>query len=94
MPVARTMLGQYIFECQKEVVRNGRVGVFVDGDRCRGVGAIHGDLAVSNAGLTDNITHLAGDINHLVPASRTNAKIFLGDSHNYSILHLLDNVNS
>jgi len=65
-------------------VRNGGVGVLIDGDRRRGMGTKDNGFPVTNTGLSDDRIHLAGDIDHLAPASRTDPKIFLNYFHDYT----------
>jgi hypothetical protein len=88
MPVARTALGQQFLKRQEQVVRNGWIGVFVDGNRRGSVGTIDNNIAVSDAAPADKRTDLAGNINHLIAALCVDAKIFLDNVHDTHIPNL------
>ncbi len=91
MPVAGAVGRQQFFQRQENIVRDGRIGVFVDGNRRRCVGAIYDRLPVGNAGLADNRLDLAGDINHLVAALRAHTELLLNYFHCYG--HRIPKVN-
>ena len=63
---------------------DGRIGVFIDCNRRRRMGAIYDHLPVGNAGLADNRLDPAGDINHLVAALCAYAELFLNDFHKFN----------
>jgi len=65
-------------------MRDGWIGVFIDGNRRRRMRTIDGRLAVGNSRFTDKRLNPAGDINHLVPVFRAYAKLFLDDFHCYN----------
>lgn len=81
MPVARTVPGHQFLKRQKQIVRNGRVGILVYGNSRRSVGTIDNNIAVSDAAFTDERADLVGNINHLVPALCAYAKIILDNIH-------------
>ena len=84
MPVTGAVGRQQFIQCQENVVRDGRVGVFIDCNRRRRMGTIYHDLTVGNAGLADNRLDPAGDINHLVAALRAYTELFLYDFHKFN----------
>jgi len=88
MPIARTVLGQQFPKCQKNVVRNGRVGIFIDSNRRGSVRAIDNHIAVSDTALADKRADLACNIDHLVPALSADAKFFLDNIHDKHISNL------
>lgn len=65
-------------------MRDGRVGVFINGNRRRRMGTIDHHLAVGNAGLADNRLDLAGYINHLVAALCAYTELILYDFHKFN----------
>jgi len=81
MSIARTMLRQQLLERQKQVVRNGRVGILIYGNRGGRVGTINNYIAVGDAASADKRADLAGNINHLTPRSCTYTKLLLNDFH-------------
>ncbi len=88
MPIARTVLGHQFLKCQKHVVRNGWVGVFIDSNRRCGMGTIDNNIAIGDTGLADKRADLAGNIDHLIAALCADAKIFLYNIHDTHIPNL------
>jgi hypothetical protein len=83
MPVARAVGRQQFFQSQENIMRDGRVGVFIDSNRRSRVVAIDDRLAIRNAGFADNRLDLAGDVNHFIAFFRTQTETALNDFHCY-----------
>jgi len=81
-------------QCQKDIVHDIGVGVFVYGYGGCCVGTVNYHVAVGYAGLPDGRGNLTCDINHLVAAFSAYGKIFFDNFHLGSLLHLLDDFDT
>ena len=79
--VAGQVLRNQFFKHQQDVVGHIRVGIFVNGYRGGGVGAIKGRKAVLDTAFSNHVSNLAGDVNHLVTVFRAYVNIFVDDFH-------------
>ena len=92
--VAGAMRRHQFGQCQKYIVHNIGVGIFVYGYGGCCVGAIDYHVAIGYAGLHDGRGNLTCDINHLVAAFSAYGKIFFDDFHLSNLLHLIDDFDT
>jgi hypothetical protein len=94
VPVAGVMRRYQFGQCQKDIVHDIGVGIFVYGYGGCCVGAVNYYVAVGDAGLPDGRGDLARYVNHLVAAFSAYGKIFFDDFHFGSLSHLLDDFDT
>ena len=92
--VAGVMRRYQFGQCQKDIVHDIGVGIFVYGYGGCCMGAVNYNVTVGYAGLPDGRGDLACDINHLVAAFSTYGKLFFDDFHLGSLSHLLDDIDT
>ncbi len=92
--VAGVMRRYQFGQCQKDIVHDIGVGIFINGYGGCCVRAIDHHVAVGYAGLPDGRGNLTCDINHLVTAFSAYGKIFFDNFHLGNLLHLLDDFDT
>jgi hypothetical protein len=94
VPVAGVMRRYQFGQCQKDIVHDIGVGIFINGYGSCCVRAIDHHVAVGYAGLSDGRGNPTCNINHLVAAFSAYGKIFFDNFHLGNLLHLLDDIDT
>lgn len=95
MAISLAVMGEQFFQCQQNVVRDIRIGVFVDRDPSGGMRAEDGYRSGLDAAFGKGGVNRFGDVDHFISLVCLDTLCLVGRSHGMAPdLHLLNDLDA